>query len=124
MIEEDMRANEKTYVVEKLMDRRSLEGYQEYLVKWKDYPESLATWEPRDVLMETIAFVVERFDAMVDKDQDASMKSNATKRFSKKSGKKAPKESAKSKPKKKYHRLSPPVIKDKEQLKPMFFMKE
>ena len=63
-----MLDNEKTYVVEKLIDRRILEGRVEYLVKWQKYPESMATWEPREVLLETIDFAVHKFDAMIDGD--------------------------------------------------------
>lgn len=86
-----MLACENTYVVEKLLDRRNLEGRIEYLVKWKDYPNSMATWEPRDSLMETMEHAVEKFDADVDRDEGGSMRSSSPKRLSKKSGKKASK---------------------------------
>ena len=34
------------YEVEKILDKRSVNGQTEYLVKWKDYDEAESSWEP------------------------------------------------------------------------------
>ena len=34
------------YEVEKILDKRSVKGRTEYLVKWKDYSEAESSWEP------------------------------------------------------------------------------
>ena len=35
------------YEVEKILDNRSVNGLQQYLVKWKGYDDSENTWEPK-----------------------------------------------------------------------------
>ena len=38
------------YIVDKLLDRRRRQRVTEYLIKWRGYPKSQATWEPREEL--------------------------------------------------------------------------
>ena len=51
------------YLVEKLLRRRSPGGRREYLVKWRGYPRSAATWLPQAELQRRCAELVVRFDA-------------------------------------------------------------
>ncbi|KAI6239153.1 Heterochromatin protein 1 [Aphelenchoides fujianensis] len=56
--EEDDEEEEREYWVEAILDKRQKEGTSEntgpiqyeYLVKWRDYPETENTWEPEDVV--------------------------------------------------------------------------
>ena len=40
------RGSDGEYYVEKVLKMRVIEGREEFLVKWIDYPLSEATWEP------------------------------------------------------------------------------
>lgn len=40
------KKREKAYAVEKVIEKRFVKGNPEYKIKWKDYPEAEATWEP------------------------------------------------------------------------------
>lgn len=42
---------EEEYVVERIIDKRIVDGQIEYFLKWKGYPESENTWEPRENLV-------------------------------------------------------------------------
>jgi hypothetical protein len=42
--------NEEEYEVEKILDKRKHYGKTQYLIKWKGYPLSEASWEPEENL--------------------------------------------------------------------------
>jgi hypothetical protein len=46
----DIIQGEEEYEVEAILDHRGGKCRRQYLVKWKGYPSSDATWEPRQAL--------------------------------------------------------------------------
>ena len=42
--------NEEEYDVEKILDKRTYYGKIQYLIKWKGYPISESSWEPKSNL--------------------------------------------------------------------------
>lgn len=42
----DASSEEEEYVVEKVLDKRTVKGKTQYLLKWKGYKEEESTWEP------------------------------------------------------------------------------
>ena len=51
------------YIVEKILDRRELNGKLEYKIKWKGYPLSQCTWEPVENL-ENVHQLMEEYDRL------------------------------------------------------------
>eukprot|EP00761_Pharyngomonas_kirbyi_P013899 gb/GECH01013928.1/.p1 GENE.gb/GECH01013928.1/~~gb/GECH01013928.1/.p1 ORF type:complete len:278 (+),score=55.11 gb/GECH01013928.1/:1-834(+) len=47
---EDNSPEEDEYVVETIIDKRSLRGQEQYLIKWEDYAYKDCTWEPTENL--------------------------------------------------------------------------
>jgi hypothetical protein len=47
------------FLVEKILDKRFIDGRVEYYVKWKSYPNESNTWEPIDHLSECEKFIRE-----------------------------------------------------------------
>jgi len=50
------------YIVEKLLKKRKYRGQVQYFVKWKGYPHSENTFEPREKLLEDVPDMVNKFD--------------------------------------------------------------
>ena len=53
---------EDEFIVDRLLDRRGQPHRRQYLVKWRGYPRSRATWEPRGELMRRCESTVEQYD--------------------------------------------------------------
>ena len=60
------KIDKNRFEVEKLLERKKIKGVFHYLVKWKNYPKSEATYETRRTLMNDIPQLVERFDKKED----------------------------------------------------------
>ena len=58
---EDLQDDE--YLVERLLDKRHRAGLTEYLVKWRGFPRSQATWEHRKELDRRCAELLTEFDS-------------------------------------------------------------
>jgi hypothetical protein len=50
------------YLVDKLLQHRDVRGTREYQVKWRGYPKSQATWEPRKELERRCAELVAEYE--------------------------------------------------------------
>ena len=55
--------SEQLYNIEKILERRKVNGRTEYKIKWEGYPMSQCTWEPFSNL-ETAKELVEEFDRL------------------------------------------------------------
>ena len=53
--------SETLYNVEKILDRRKVNGKFEYKIKWEGYPMNQSTWEPMENL-ETVKELVEEYN--------------------------------------------------------------
>jgi hypothetical protein len=53
-----IRGTPKRYIPEKILKQRTQKGQLQYLVKWKRYPESQATWEPANQLNQDVPNLV------------------------------------------------------------------
>ena len=51
------------FVVDELMDKRDRQGTTQFLVKWRQYPRSQATWEPKSELLRRCADLVVEFES-------------------------------------------------------------
>uniref|UniRef100_A0AAV1VI11 Chromo domain-containing protein n=1 Tax=Peronospora matthiolae TaxID=2874970 RepID=A0AAV1VI11_9STRA len=61
---EDSRGGQR-YLVEQLLNHRDVNGRRtSYLVRWRGYPPSWDTWEPRSQLMVDVLGLVEQYDAV------------------------------------------------------------
>jgi hypothetical protein len=56
-----IRGKPEYYIAEKILRHRTRNGQLQYLVKWKNYPESQATWEPANRLQEDVPNLVQRY---------------------------------------------------------------
>ena len=56
-----IRGKPERYVPERILKQRTRNGKLQYLVKWKRYPESEATWEPIDKLQEDVPNLITEF---------------------------------------------------------------
>ena len=59
--EEDLQPDE--YVIDYIFGRRDRRGAREYRIKWRHYPRSQATWEPRAEIERRAASLVEEYEA-------------------------------------------------------------
>ena len=54
------------YLVDSLLDRRGQGNRYQYLVKWRGYPKSHATWEPRQPLLQRCQTLIDAMDSQKD----------------------------------------------------------
>uniref|UniRef100_A0AAV1VLI0 Chromo domain-containing protein n=1 Tax=Peronospora matthiolae TaxID=2874970 RepID=A0AAV1VLI0_9STRA len=60
---EDSRGGQH-YLMERLLNHRDVNGRRtSYLIRWRGYPPSWDTWEPRSQLMVDVLGLVEQYDA-------------------------------------------------------------
>ena len=53
----------KRFLVERLLNHRDVKGRRtSYLVRWRGYPPSADSWEPRAQLMADVLGLVEQYD--------------------------------------------------------------
>jgi hypothetical protein len=50
------------YYIEKILDKRIYDGKTQYNVKWQDYPDENASWEPINYLMNYIPDMIEEYE--------------------------------------------------------------
>ena len=55
-----------TFIVEAIIGRRIKKGKKEYLIKWKGYPESQATWEPERNL-KNLKEILKHYDKLLER---------------------------------------------------------
>lgn len=63
---------EDEYIVEKILDRKKINGVIKYKIKWEGYDENDCTWEPRQNL-ENVNYLIEEFDNKI-KEKEKSNK--------------------------------------------------
>ena len=80
------------YNIEKILDRRKINGKLEYKIKWEGYPMNQSTWEPMENLI-TAKELVDEYDKQYPFSND--MLNKKTKRIKKMSAKKPVKKAAK-----------------------------
>ena len=74
--------SETLYNVEKILDRRKVNGKFEYKIKWEGYPMNQSTWEPMENL-ETVKELVEEYNrAYPITDKKSSSKASSHKKIS------------------------------------------
>ena len=59
----DDRADDDEYLVDQLLDRRTRRRRLQYLVKWRQYPISQATWLDRSALIDKCQDLIDVYDA-------------------------------------------------------------
>ena len=80
------------YNIEKILDRRKINGKLEYKIKWEGYPMNQSTWEPMENLI-TAKELVDEYDKQYPFTND--MLNKKTKRIKKMSAKKPVKKAPK-----------------------------
>lgn len=77
-------SEEELYDIEKILDRRFINGRYEYKIKWEGYPMSQCTWEPLDNLYNAEDLVIEYNNEHPFKDPFESSESTPKKKTRKK----------------------------------------
>ena len=58
--EEELQPDE--YLVDRILGHRDSRGTREYKIKWRQYPKSAATWEPKSEIMRRCAETVTQYE--------------------------------------------------------------
>ncbi|PKC75155.1 chromo-domain-containing protein [Rhizophagus irregularis] len=56
-----IREQPERFVPEQILQHRIRKGQDQYLVKWKHYPDTEATWKPADRLEEDVPDLIRKF---------------------------------------------------------------
>lgn len=54
------------YIVEKILEKKKIDGAVRYLIQWKDYPIEAATWEPLRHLS-SVKYMIKKFEEKMKK---------------------------------------------------------
>ena len=63
-------AEEDFYNVERIVEKKIINGTNKYLIKWEGYPESQNTWEPLDNLLSVVEMVDEFENSLREKEKE------------------------------------------------------
>ena len=58
---EKVEVLEEEYIVEKILDKKKMNGIYKYKVKWEGYSENECTWEPRENLS-NVKYLIEEYE--------------------------------------------------------------
>ena len=81
-------AQQKTYIAEAICGRRTCLGKVQYLIKWKDYPETVNTWEPL-TNFPNFKKEIAKHEALYTKEYERNSAEEAAKKASRKAAKTA-----------------------------------
>lgn len=54
--------DERFFVIERLLDKRCSRGFEEFLVRWKNYPPEYDSWEPRQEIEKNSQHLIQIFN--------------------------------------------------------------
>lgn len=83
------------YIVEKILDKKLLDGQWKYKVKWLNYSIAQSTWEPKENL-NNVSLMLKYFDENFEKNQKAKDVANITKPLVSNTSSSSPERSASS----------------------------
>lgn len=76
---------EEEYIVEKILDKKKINGVWKYKVKWEGYSEEECTWEPKENLR-NVKYLIDEFEGKPnDKDKNKTEKQTLLKNKTKRS---------------------------------------
>ena len=58
---EDYEVLDQEYIVEKILEKKKMNGIWKYKVKWENYSEEECTWEPKDNL-KNVKYLIQEFE--------------------------------------------------------------
>ena len=61
---EELQSDE--YLVDEIMDHRDVKRYREFRIKWRGYPRSKGTWEPKSEIMRRCAELVSEYESTLE----------------------------------------------------------